>query len=879
MADYLSKFSSSPVTAGKVIMLSVCIKSAWIRCFVRVASTGSETLPTFEDSNGHGPLIMLELASRHLHIFASNVEDASAITTSWHLTTGTDAASLKLEKLQERRGLSRKDSAISGTSVCRMEISEVTGNFGTDSLNLAFHNMSFELGHMAPECMATTGASLTQCALDLARTYKRLASHRTSFYQHIISHLLVCSQDKHVVDPLSTIQPSYLIQIGRPHELRTDINFRFLFHLRSCLWHLDESERTRFSQHVPEKPDVEITALLGPRLTTLSLDPDTSSLSHLTVLGAILPNLMGSPSTAPASSRVLALYIDEIVVAFQHPSCTAASKIAAAPFIACIRLDIPDLIRPLAVYPRTTSQTSLPEKGQQNIQHIVVSLSVGEVGITIFPQLMQFTQEALRVRRRYRNISADLSDMHCPEETPRGQLHPVLADVTILLRQLRVQAVAENLTFEVGLSAASAISGVLFRRESDRGAGKDHSMSHSLTFHDLFLRARSPADSLNQTDQDILASLLVSDGKANAVIREEPLSNLLIRGVWSVRQIQISVPRSAIRLYRFVEEWRADFLPGLEATLKALLSEVQKASSSPVSKHAPQLIPSPPLWQLHGFLGSFSVSLQVMHGTWLSWEVNHTTSYMRSSITGARRPSHAFGLQAASQVVSISSKPTQDPMPGSRMKLDIPTVSVTGHHDGSRTHFLATVEFFQAKLKLSHWDTLLAVQQKFGQDFHDFVLLMGETRRKQAGSPERHDSQAHNVWKYAAFLKMRGFRIGLESKSSAAYLQCENVDGSIDNSSGQTWHLKLSDLALSLSPIEAASAHLSTLDPKRRTAFVTTSFRAGSESGDSTEGLDLVANLVVTKIHAVMQPSSIGEVGDFVDHLQVYHMYQPRQCR
>jgi hypothetical protein len=49
--------------------------------------------------------------------------------------------------------------------------------------------------------------------------------------------------------------------------------------------------------------------------------------------------------------------------------------------------------------------------------------------------------------------------------------------------------------------------------------------------------------------------------------------------------IKLHVPRSALRLYRFVEEWRQDYLPGLEATLNTLLSEYR--ASPPKSPRSP----------------------------------------------------------------------------------------------------------------------------------------------------------------------------------------------------------------------------------------------------------------------------------------------------
>ena len=42
------------------------------------------------------------------------------------------------------------------------------------------------------------------------------------------------------IDPLSTIQPYYLVQTGTPHLLRTDLKFKLFYHLRYCVWDIKD---------------------------------------------------------------------------------------------------------------------------------------------------------------------------------------------------------------------------------------------------------------------------------------------------------------------------------------------------------------------------------------------------------------------------------------------------------------------------------------------------------------------------------------------------------------------------------------------------------------------------------------------------------------
>jgi len=182
------------------------------------------------------------------------------------------------------------------------------------------------------------------------------------------------------------------------------------------------------------------------------------------------------------------------------------------------------------------------------------------------------------------------------------------------------------------------------------------------------------------------------------------------------------------------------------------------------------------------------------------------------------------------------------------------------------------VEFFQFIIKPSHWDTLLVVQQKFGQDFNDLVNLVEQTRQKRA-APVQQRPIVSTSSNYCGFLKMRGFRIGLEGVSSTLFLECVDIGGGINNDCGRAWNVGLSDLALSLAPHADGGALASSFNRNHRSAFVIIDFQisAGTRSAEGVEGQAL--RISATKIHAVMQPSSIGEIGDFIDHLQVMKIW------
>lgn len=885
MASYLSDFSGSMQLWPKRTVLELHVTSMCIRLIHRVAVTNQDSslvspISNEKDHLGKRALTVVDIHSANWHVVGDSTTQVANTPPAWTYTVAIGNTSVTLDAVSDRTTSSYGPSIVTRKAAFTLNLLGFNGKFMPNSVQLISDGISADLDHLGPEYLAGTGLLLSSIGRELLRVQQKWKHHSSALTTGIIYNVLRSSNDKAIVDPLSTIQPSYLVQRGRPHELRTDSTFKFLFHLRNCLWHLTGDEcpasapsKTAFGTvSVPE----EVIAMLESRLASLALDTDTSNVASQSTLERLYPGLHPSVTrdhSVGGSSKSVTVKVNSASIIARDPSSSSTSKFTMESLAAAIRMRTVELLQPSAHYFGTFSQVSLREKGQQRIRHVVASLTLDGITLTIFPYLMRFVQEVFRVRRQHSASTACVQNPAAPgiqERTHEGPTEPILLDVTLALHRLRIQAAAENLAFEFGTSGVKFASGVYLRPDIHPGL-QDLSINNSILSDEIFIRARSPTDTSKQSDQDILASIVLSGGKVNAVLRREPSTSMILRAVTSIQGVHFSVPRSALRLYRFLEEWRADFLPGIEATLKALLQEVEKAPPRPLSPVPSRSGKKQPVFQVHGYIQSFRISLQVMLGTWLSWEVKETIMYLKSSTNNSRTSTQAFGLQLASQVFTISSKPTSSQLvaPSTRLKLELPTLSVTGHYDGERIHTLASVEFFRIKLKPSHWDTLLAVQQKFGQDFHDLVLLVGETRRNQSAPSSSNASPPLNPWKYTGFLKMRGFQIGLESASSTAYLECEDIDGRIDNDRGREWHIKLSDLALSLAPHASPESRQSTFNRNHRSAFVIIDFRVDSGNRGGHDDKSRTLHVVFTKIHAVMQPSSIGEVGDFVDHIQV----------
>ncbi|KAK7057149.1 hypothetical protein R3P38DRAFT_1162521 [Favolaschia claudopus] len=728
-------------------------------------------------------------------------------------------------------------------AVFRLDITNSGLEASKNELQASLGGIALQLSPKSPEYMTALGIGLVD-TIGQFSTIKHKWERHTPTMTSVIHSILYASHDKPALDPLSSIQPSFLVQSGIPHALRTDMTFRFLFHLRNCLWEIGD----RLSLVL--NPDKELVPLLESRLATL--DPDGFHDDHLRSLYSSFPTLktavIDDSASSPYPAIAISLEVHKFTVTLQDQLGRVASQVMLTDFVSNMRLRTSDFLESLPGQLKGLSQISLRNQPRRKHQQISLFASTEEIGLTVSPRLMPFAQEILRVKRRYSSGSA------VPQQIPKLQESPCRSlDLVLDLRRITLEAAAESLVFEFGLLGFQAVSGVLLRPHHS----VPRTVSLSMGFQEFSLRARSPADTSVRSMQDILASITLSLCKINSLLRFESTLLSQIRLVFSLHDFHFNVPRSALRLYRFAQEWRADYLPGIEATVHDLLSELHRAPSKPAALASRPTHRSPTLY-INAEIEQFGISLQVMHGTWLSWRVFNILSYFNSMGSSHK----TFGLRLVSQTFSISARSnTQDVKSNTRLKVVFPSFSLCGNHNGSLIQTIALVDFLEFKVKPAHWDTLLAVQQKFGQDFNDLVLLVQETR---LSTPAPKRSNKPPQWSYSGFLKMRGFRIGLEGLASTFFLECFDISGSMGNLLGQKWSLKLTDLALSLAPKAVVEPGNSVFNRRHRSAFVIIDFEVKGADGKEGHSLDVA----VTKIHAVMQASSIGEVGDFIDHLQ-----------
>ncbi|TFK54421.1 hypothetical protein OE88DRAFT_1676060 [Heliocybe sulcata] len=723
--------------------------------------------------------------------------------------------------------------------------------------------------------ISDTALVLAPCSRSLQEKLSRIESRSRLESRGLLRRILLMSQQQAAVDPLSTIQPSFLVQTGRPQIIRTSTAFKVLLHLRRSMRGLDASERSRLVyQDTDDDNDVASSSLLSvleTQASALGADSDSQGKSELLALQDVLPGpeRQSSASDSPLQrSTFLELRMEEVQVNLWDES-RSSPNVFSVTGLAVVMTHRPSVTSFGQASP--SNKSLLPahdENSRHYVHHIGVALTVRNAEAFLLPHLLDLAQQMIKAWRYFKSSQSPSSPEHGDQKqaisAPPTASCAFYVDLSVLVHRCCAQAAAESLTFETGGSGIIVTANMILPQAENDTLTSPPSFNQSVVFKETFFRARDSAEMRKLTISDCLASLTCRSAHLNAILRQDYTGGPALRTVVGMDAVVLSVPRSALRLYRFMEEWKADYLPGIEATVQSFLSELQNSSRQPTG---PSRNISVPTLQAHMSVGTLGVQLQITPGTWFLWEIAETVAFLKSQ-SALRKTHYSFGVRIQSQALVISSRPSEsDGNASTRVKLQLPVITFAGDYDGSAVQVMVSMALFHATLRPSHWDTLIFVQQKFGQDFDDLLLLIQDTRTKTKASstptpkPEHH---APSRLKFDARLRVQGFRLGLQGVASTLYLECEDIHGDFSSRMNNAWSLALSDLALSFAPRTGSSDSRPASYRNSRSAFVSIDFRTASET--TTEGR--IVDVAVSKIHAVMQPISIGEFGDFVDHLQ-----------
>lgn len=257
-----------------------------------------------------------------------------------------------------------------------------------------------------------------------------------------------------------------------------------------------------------------------------------------------------------------------------------------------------------------------------------------------------------------------------------------------------------------------------------------------------------------------------------------------------------------------------------------------------------------------------SVSLHVMHGTWLSWALEDLLVYTNMP----QQDSITYGVQLAGQRITLSGEPdeagTLTPSDHS-VKLALPSLRVSGAIEKEQIQASFIVDHFRLMLKPQYLDDILVVQQKFGNDFNELVDVLATNKPKKS-------SKQPSVVSLSASVKFEGFRIGIQGPSSTQYLQSPRLFASYQTgtSLGTRWRFDVREFELSLAH-DIHVARYKRLQEQYNSASMTLDFVVHNDPPETSVKDAEYLTVKISEVHALMAPAAISELGNLVDHVQV----------
>lgn len=737
--------------------------------------------------------------------------------------------------------------------------------------------MATHLNHLAPGSMVATALELSKAGNVLVTFIRRGKENDRMLLRRKLHTILVFDGSRPSADILSAIQPSFFVQAGRPKDLRQDLNWKLLFHLRRALASTSREEREELERHTSLSISVsEMVEKLESQRVPWVTDTEGPAVLEMPLFRSLFdPEDLGGRSEnarrrSPGLQLSLLLRVTLLEFSYEDSETSILNTVA----VSGIDLQFDCVSRGVLIPLNMTAQQESAERTDAvySLVNIVAWLGAHSVQVVIYPTFILFLRNTIHA---WKTLSLKPRSPSSTEEPKSDSLDKLFKNrvidthLRLSLHEVLFEAAAENLIFEVASKdfSSSTLLQVSRPNHADENAF-DISGNHTFAFEDTSLKARArPGADPKYNRDDTLAAIALSQASFCAIIQKHTSRGTDVQSSHRMKKIDLNVPRSAIRLYHFFEQWRQDYFLGIESMLNSLFSEIRSRPSHE-KPEVPRPRPLPTSIAFHASVSEIAINLRVMHGTWLSWSAGDIVTVIKGVSNQAKNLE--CGLQVASQTVKISSSTSTidegKGVPKPTIELRLPSLRTTGTYSSSHIDLIVQVGTFDVTIKPSHWDSLLSVQQKFGQDFNDLLVLVSDTRRRRTISGSRKGSSMVRRTPFNLTARSEGFKIGLEGVSSTQYLECIDVDAVVSDAGVRRWRLTLKNAALYLSPKSSEYKPNGMYPLRVNVDFEASSNQSTSESKETME-------LSVTRFHVVLQPNSISEVSDFIDHLQVRHRF------
>ncbi|KAG9098261.1 hypothetical protein FRC06_006608 [Ceratobasidium sp. 370] len=597
-------------------------------------------------------------------------------------------------------------------------------------------------------------------------------------------------------DPFATNLPSFLVQTGRPGRLRSDPSWKTLTIIRQSVRQMGIIDKnalqailTNQADGLPSKQLEELLPLMETQWSDLYGQDEHGLPKIPSILRSQFPT--SDPSTSP-------FHFQGVVSA----TCSHAKIVLQSHGTDYNELVLTDLAINLrastmnySLIKNNSARSAVAAKGEKAL-HIVGAITVRQLNISVYPSCVLFVRQVLRVQRQLNSVDSPI-EKPVPDDTPLSMpFQHVVFEWAFSASSLGFAAPAQQITFEAHTRGCSA-NFVAIATLPTFPTPPQGSLSVTFAANRISLQASQGKS--QKSSQSLLAGIDLRNVMVHGAIKEDPGVLTKARLLLCLDRFKIHVPRSVLRLYRFIDSWRTEYLPAYDSMFQDLLSELDRnprpSSSQPF---VPALFSGNFRVDVQAQLRDFCTELHVMHGTWLTWNVLNSTTFI--DFRGLEELK--FGHRIGSQVIHLgSAQPsTQRPVSGANsVYLELPSLRLEGKYPQLDVHL--HVDRFSFTLKPQYVDDFLAIQQKFGSDFNELVDLAVEFRNQRGVPARKLPSDAASVTAFPRFdiaFVFEGFRIGIEGPSSTQYLDSSSIKGRVHSGTVKKWSFNVESLALSL---------------------------------------------------------------------------------
>lgn len=742
--------------------------------------------------------------------------------------------------------------------------------------HIAYDSLELILSPSAPEVLITLGEALKRTGEELL-VFKTLSKSSSQRRKLLVFSILKHTNDVLLKDLLSSVQPAFFVQSGRPYHLRQDRDWKLLFYLRHSLAEITYEQYEALKEDLKNMwDDEDILKSLETRFVPWVLEDKLPILEVELIRSLFLPKKETSDPMKRHNDRPMKSFsfqpdLTRLIINGKgntSPSIISASGV----YLRCDLLSRRLIFELNTMAPHSSTNRCFKptnERVNYGTQQLITDFNADSIQVSVFPGIIEFLQHAIHTSRIFlpsNDISSEKPSQNSMSNT-FFENRTLIGEAHVSVRHLLVEVAAENLVFEVSSRDLSSWNSATLTKPTNPPPEYDISLNHTASFGEFSVKARvRETNDSKRMEKDMLAGVTINTGAFGFSMQNHAPLGFVTRTNILLQSVEFAVPRSALRLYNFFEQWRRDYFHGVDAMIKSLFAEIKQNPPQTPRKSQPAAPKQDIVFDFNLSVTKFAVMLQVMHGTWLSWRVQDLVAYMKNKGNDLR----ACGLQIGSQQIRIAAaKAKNQEHRESTIVVELPPVTATGSVSPKRNSLLLLVGFLHVTIKPSHWDALLSVQQKFGQDFNDLLLILGDTRNNRSGnSVGRKTMKSDKTTPFVVTAKFEGFKIGLDGLTSTQYLECTDIDAVISNKPSPYWQFTLRDLALYLTTGSSVKQGRSKPDYRQIPMYITIDLHVISRSPFLDRSFGRL-EVNITKFHAVLQAHLIGDIGDFADYLQV----------